>query len=118
MVGRKAAACGSKPMSFGKNFRPAVDWLVSHDFASRTSENKMVLLSSCLESRATLSRPKLIELPDDNAAAANTMFGYRKKMLILGWVPSESGARASIEKKVFRKQQAVKSYYELLLTRC
>ena len=65
-----------------------------------------------------MSGPKLVELPDDNTAAGNTMFGYRKKMLIFGWVPSETGAPPSIEKKVFRKQQAVKSYYELLLTRC
>ena len=107
-----------RPLSFARKHQVAVDWLVSHEFASKTSENKMVLLSSCLESRITLSAPALVQPPADNTAAANTLFGYRKKMLMLGWKQADSHTPATVGGKVFRVQNCVKMYYELLLTRC
>ena len=108
-IGRKAAACG-KPCLFPESSREAVDWLVERGFATKTSENKLVLLSACMESRTTLSQPSLVQTLD-------SLFGLRKKLCSQGWSPANPASPADVASRRFRSQSIIKSYFELLLTR-
>ena len=108
-VGTKAAVSG-KPMAFPNASQVAVDWLVERVFAAKTSQNKIVLMSTCLESTTTVSQPMLVELPD-------SVFGLRKKLRLFGWRPSSRACPPSVSDKFFRGQSSVKAYFQVLLQR-
>ena len=115
-IGQQAARNG-KPLPYSRKHQAAVDWLVNHDFASCTSRNKIVLLSSCMEAETQLSNPQLVELPDSNLSSDNSLFGLRKKLKQQGWSPATKESPADVEGRIFRVQSNVKAYFELLLTR-
>lgn len=101
-------------MRYRKKYRQAVDWLVEHDFAAH-NDDKLVLLTSCIETQTSLRQPKLVELPEE--VEANSSFGLRKKLIKSGWTAVEKRAGPSVRDKKFRPQNNVKAYYWLLLMR-
>lgn len=108
-LGRDAASNG-KPVVIRAGQALAADWLVERGFAAWTSENRLVLLSSSLESKTTMAMPKLVPLGD-------SLFGLRKQLMQRGWTPTFARVPASVSSKTFRCQSLVKQYFELLLTR-
>ena len=107
------AAGEGKPVIVSKRMRRAAEWLVDGEFASFTSENKLVLLSSCLRTTYTVQCPEVVKAPDDNFR--NSLWGLRKKLCKEGW--TEGTARtASIESKQFNVKNACKGYASLLLS--
>lgn len=92
-----------------------MEWMVSHDFATKPGHGQVVLLSSCLESRTVLSEPEPVQHPGSNDECS--LFSLRQKLLRLGWQEAVSRASACVRDKVFRSQSIVKNYYVLLLER-
>lgn len=111
-VGRQAAASG-KPIKVSAKFRAAGDWLVAHDLASITDNNKLVLLSSSLQTTTVLKEPRKVDEPEDSK---NSVWGLRQKLQRLSW-RAGSASKSSVSDKVFNGNNAFKQYLCLLLSR-
>ena len=110
-LGRDAATTG-KPIPIPRKLRAACDWLVSQDLASVTAGGKLVLRSSCLQTKANLRSPTLVAVPSD----CQSLFGLRKNLRSLGWSAGVAST-ACVGSKVFNANNCCKQYY-VILQRC